>query len=87
MGWGEVRRCLHSLHYGDEVSAHWAGAQQNVLEEEGGIHTAGLVAPRLCGEVEDEDDDEEEVSAAPSADLVTLAEGAQASHLLAWAHY
>lgn len=85
MGWGEVHHCLHSLHYGDEVSAHWAGARQNVLEEEGGIHTAGLVAPRLCGEVGDEDDDEEEVSAAPSADLVTLAVGVQASHLLAWA--
>ncbi len=68
------------------MSAHWAGAQQD--EEGGGIHTADLVAPMLCGEgeveVEDEDDDEE-VSAAPSADLVTWAVGAQASHLLAWA--
>lgn len=69
-GWGEAHRCLHSLHYGDGESAHWAGAQQDVLEEGGGIHTADLVAPTLCGEVEDEDD-EEEVSAAPSADLVT----------------
>lgn len=89
-GWGEGRRCLHSLHYGDEVSAHWAVAQQDVLEEGGGIHTADPVAPMLCAEVEgedDDDDDEEEVSAAPSADLVTLAVGAQASHLLAWAHY
>lgn len=66
MGWGVVRRCLHSLHYGDEVSA------QDVLEEGGGIHTADPVAPMLCGEVEDaDDDDEEELSAAPSVDLVT----------------
>lgn len=85
-GWGEVRRCLHSLHYGDEVSARWAGACRDVLEEGDGNHIADLVAPMLCGEVEDEDDDEE-VSAAPSADLVTLAVEAQASHLLAWAHY
>lgn len=83
-GWGEGRCCLHSLHYGDEVSAHWAVAQQDVLEEGGGIHTADLVAPMLCGEVEGEDDDEE-VSAAPSADLVTLAVGAQVFHILAWA--
>lgn len=88
-GWGEGHRCLHSLHYGDEVSAHWAVAQQDVLEAGGGIHTADLVAPMLCGEVEGEDDDEEEavVSAVPSADLVTLAVEAQASHLHAWAHY
>lgn len=66
------------------MNARWAG-EQNVLEEGGGIHTADLVAPMLCGEVEDEDDDEVEVSAAPSEDLVTLAVGAQASHLLAWA--
>lgn len=66
------------------MSAHWAGAQQNVLEEEGGIHTADLVAPRLCAEVDDEGDDEE-VSVAPSADQVTLVVGAQAFHLLAWA--
>lgn len=86
-GWGEVHCCLHSLRYGDGVSAHWAGAQHDVLEVEGGIHTAGLVAPRLCGEVEDEDgDEEEEVSAAPSAYLVTWPVGAQAFHL-AWAHY
>lgn len=85
-GLGEVHRLLHSLHYGDEVSAHWAGAQQDALEEGGGIHTAVQVAPMLCEEVEDEDD-EEVVSAAPSADLVTLAEGVQASHHLAWAHY
>lgn len=85
-GLGEVHHWLHSLRYGDEVSAHWAGAQQDVLEEGDGIHTAVQVAPMLCGEVEDEDD-EEEVSAAPSADLVTLAVGAQASRLLAWAHY
>lgn len=39
----------------------------------------------LCEEVEDEGDEEEEVSAAPSANLVTLAVEAQASHLLAWA--
>ncbi len=66
------------------MSAHWAGARQNVLEEGGGIHTAVPVAPMLCGEVADEDDDEE-VFAAPSAALVTLAVGAQAFHLLAWA--
>lgn len=66
------------------MSAHWAGAQQDALEEGGGIHTAVQVAPMLCEEVEDEDD-EEVVSAAPSADLVTLAEGVQASHHLAWA--
>lgn len=65
------------------MSAHWAGGQQNVLEEEGGIHTADLVAPMLCGEVEDEDDGEE---ASAAADLVTLAVEAQASHLLAWAY-
>lgn len=89
-GWGGVRHCPHNLHYGDGASAHWAGAQRDVLEEGGGTHTADLVAPRLGVEVEDEDGDdveEEEVSAAPSADLVTLAVGAQASHLLAWAHY
>lgn len=85
-GWGEGRRFLQSLHYGDEVSAHWAVAQQDVLEEGDGIHTADLVAPMLCGGVEGEDD-EEVVSAAPSADLVTLAVGAQASHFLAWVHY
>lgn len=66
------------------MSAHWAGAQQDDLEEGGGIHTADLVAPMLCGEVEDEDE-EEEVSVALSADLPTLAVGAQAFHLLAWA--
>lgn len=65
------------------MSAHWAGAQQDDLEEGGGIHTADLVAPMLCGEAEDEDE-EEEVSAALS-DLPTLAVGAQAFHLLAWA--
>lgn len=86
-GWGEVHCCLHSLRYGDGVSARWAGAQQGVLEERGAIHTAGLVAPRLCGEVEDEDGEEEEVvSAAPSAYLVTWPVGGQAFHL-AWAHY
>lgn len=84
--WGEVRRYLRSLRYGDEVSARWAAAQRDVLEEGGGIHTADLVAPMLCGEVEDEDDGEE-VCAAPSAGLVTLAVGARASRLLAWAHY
>lgn len=68
------------------MNAHWVEAQQDALEEGGGIHTADLVAPMLCGEVEDEDDDdEEEVSAAPSADLLTLAVGGQASRLLAWA--
>lgn len=67
------------------MSAHWAGAQQDVLEEGGEIHTAGLVAPTLCEEEEDEDEEEEEVSAAPSAGLVTLAVGAQASLLLLWA--
>lgn len=66
------------------MSARWAGACRDVLEEGDGNHIADLVAPMLCGEVEDEDDDEE-VSAAPSADLVTLAVEAQASHLLAWA--
>lgn len=85
-GWGEGRRRLHSLRYGYEASAHWAVARQDVLEEGGGIHTADLVAPTLCEEVEGEDDDEEEeVSAAPSAGMVTWAVGAQASHLLAWA--
>lgn len=84
-GLGEDHRRLHSLRYGDEASAHWAVTQQDVLEEEGGIHTADLVAPRLCEEVGGEGDDEE-VSAAPSADLITSAVGAQASHL-AWAHY
>lgn len=81
-GGGEGRRLLHSLHYGDEVSARWLVAQQNVLEEEDGIHTADLVAPMTCGEVEGEDDDEV-VSAAPFVDLVTLAVQAQASHFLA----
>lgn len=66
------------------MSAHWARACQDVLEEGDGNRIADLVAPMLCGEVVDEDD-EEEVSAAPSADLVTLAVEAQASHLLAWA--
>ena len=66
------------------MSAHWAGARQDVLEEGDGNHIADLVAPMLCEEVEDEGD-EEEVSAAPSANLVTLAVEAQASHLLAWA--
>lgn len=84
-GWVEVHR-LHSLHYGDEVSAHWAAAQQDVLEEGGGIHTADQVAPMLCGEVEEEGDEEEEVSAAPFAGLVALAVRDQASLLLAWAH-
>lgn len=84
VSWGEVRHHQHSLHYEGEVCAHWAGAQQDVLEEGGEIHTAGLVAPTLCEEVEDGDG---EASAAPSAGLVTLADGAQASHLLSWAHY
>lgn len=75
------------------MSAHWLGAQRHVLEGGGGIHTAGLVAPMFCGEVEDEDEGEgegeedDEVSAAPFAGLVTLAVGGQASHLLAWPHY
>lgn len=86
-GWEEVRRCLDSLHYGDGVSARWVGASQDALEGEGGIHRADLVAPKLYGEVEDEDgEEEEEVSVALSAYLVTLPEGAQACHLLAWAH-
>lgn len=59
------------------MSARWAWAQQNVLEEDGGIHTAGPVAPMLCEEVEDEDDGEV-VSAAPS-EALTLAVGDQAS--------
>lgn len=66
------------------MSAHWPGEQQDVLEKGGGIHTADLVAPMLCGEVEDEGE-AEEVSAAPSADLQTLAGEAQVFHLLAWA--
>lgn len=66
------------------MSAHWPWEQQDVLVKGGGIHTADLVAPMLCGEVEDEDE-EDEVSAAPSANLQTLAGGAQAFHLLAWA--
>jgi len=82
-GWAEGRHSLHSLRYGDEASARWAAARPDVLEEGDGIHTAGPVAPMLCGEVEGEDDDEEEeVSAAPSADLVAWAVGAQASHFL-----
>lgn len=63
------------------MSAHWSEAQQDVLEEGDGIHTTGLVAPMLCGEVEDEDNDEE-VFAAPSGGQVTLTVRAQASHLL-----
>lgn len=85
-GWGAVRHSLHSLHYVDEVSVHWTGAQPGVLEEEGGgSRTADLVAPTPC--VEAEDEDEGEASAAPSAGLVTSAVGAQASRLLAWVHY
>lgn len=68
------------------MSAHLAGAHQGVLEEGGGNHTADLIAPMLCEEVDDEDD-EGAVSAAPSADLVTFAVGGPASHPLAWAHY
>lgn len=64
------------------MSAHWAGGQQDVLEGGHGIHTAVLVAPMPCGEVEDEDEEEEVVSVAPFADLVILAVGAQAFHLL-----
>ena len=81
-GLGEDHHCQHSLRYGGGVSAHWAGAPQDVPEEGGGIHTAGLVAPTLGAEGEDED---EEVSAAPSAGQVTWAVGAQASRLLSWA--
>lgn len=62
------------------MSAHWSEAQ-DVLEEGGGVHTTGHIAPMLCGEVEDEGDDED-VYAAPSAGLVTLTVGAQVSHLL-----
>lgn len=65
------------------MCVHWVGAQHDVLEEEGEIHTAGLVAPTLCEEGEGEDG--EGVSAAPSASLVIVAVGAQASHLLSWA--
>lgn len=86
--WEEVRRCLDNLHYGDGGSAHWAGASQDALEGGGGIRRADLVAPMLYGEVDDEDgEEEEEVSVALSAYLVTLPEGAQACHLLAWVHY
>lgn len=66
------------------MSAHWAWAQQDVLGKGGGSHTAGLVAPMPYEGVEDEDE-EEEVSAAPSAGLVMLAVGVQASHPLSWA--
>lgn len=86
-GWGEGRRCLDNLRYGDGESARWVGATRDVLGGEGGIHRAGPVAPRLYGEVEGEGGVEEEVSVALSAYLVTLPEGAQACHLLAWAHY
>lgn len=67
------------------MNGHWG--QRDVLEKEGGSRTAGLVAPMLCGEVEDGggvEEEEEVVSAAPSAYLVTLAAGGQAFHLLAW---
>jgi len=66
------------------VSAHWVGTKQDVLEGEDGIRTGGLAVPMLCEEVED-GDGEGEVSAAPSAFLVTLPVGAQAFHLLALA--
>lgn len=58
-------------------------ANQNVLEKGGGNHKADPVVPMLYGEGEDE---EEEVSVAPYAHQVTLAVGAQASQILAWAH-
>lgn len=65
------------------MSAHWAWAQQNDFEEGGGTHTADLVAPMFCGVVGDEDEEEEAASAALSANLPTLAVGAQVFHLLA----
>lgn len=68
------------------MSAHWSKACQDALEEGDGIDRTGLVAPMLCGAVESEDEgDEEEVSAAPSAGLVTMAVEARASHHLALA--
>lgn len=60
------------------MSAHWQEAQQGVLEEGGGSHTA----PMLCGGVDDGDNDEEEVFAALSGGLVTVTVGPRASHLL-----
>lgn len=88
-GWAEARRRrLDSLHYGGGVSARWEGASRDAPEGGGGIRRADLIAPMLYEGVEDEggEEEEEEVSVALSAYLVTWPEGAQACHLLAWAH-
>lgn len=61
------------------MSAHWEGVPQDDLVKRG-----GLIVPKLCGEVGDEDE-EEAVSVALSVDLTTLVVGAQAFHLHAWA--
>lgn len=80
---GGVRRCLCSLHCGDGVSARWAAAPRTVREEDGGVHTEGPAAPRLCEGVGG-GGGVGVVSAAPSADPVTSAEKVPACPLRAW---